>query len=187
MVTELYDELYKAWRREKSDEALQPLGDAFYDRLAAYVRKLADDAKVVDRGSLKGRLVVKELDYVKRLGKDLIETRLEKIMKAAREGGAHIGGAPQEIQFAERLSSAFQGYLTLKDNVLAGRELEGEKIGEEVEPAKIWVRILKPIPPIVGVDMKTYGPFEPEDVASLPAENAEALVKQGAAAKINVA
>jgi len=32
--------------------------------------------------------------------------------------------------------------------------------------------------------MKLYGPFVPEDVASLPSENAKILIKQGLAQRI---
>ncbi|MBC7129615.1 hypothetical protein H5T51_00135, partial [Candidatus Bathyarchaeota archaeon] len=49
---------------------------------------------------------------------------------------------------------------------------------------RIIVRFLKEIPEIVGIDMKSYGPYKPEDVASLPAENAEILIKQGLAVEI---
>jgi DNA replication initiation complex subunit (GINS family) len=42
------------------------------------------------------------------------------------------------------------------------------------------------VPAIIGSDMKTYGPFEAEDIASLPAENAKILVKQGLAEKVEV-
>jgi DNA replication factor GINS len=48
------------------------------------------------------------------------------------------------------------------------------------------VRFLKPIPAIIGGDMKTYGPFAAEDVASVPAENARILVKQGLAVVVEV-
>jgi len=34
--------------------------------------------------------------------------------------------------------------------------------------------------------MKTYGPFKVEDVASLPAENAKILIRQGLAEKVEV-
>ena len=34
--------------------------------------------------------------------------------------------------------------------------------------------------------MKTYGPYVAEDVASLPAENAKMLVKQGLAVSVEV-
>ena len=38
----------------------------------------------------------------------------------------------------------------------------------------------------MGLDMKTYGPFMVEDVASLPVENAKMLVKQGLAVLVEV-
>ena len=48
------------------------------------------------------------------------------------------------------------------------------------------LRFTKAIPGIIGADMKTYGPFAAEDVASVPAKNAEMLVKQGLAVLIEV-
>jgi DNA replication initiation complex subunit (GINS family) len=45
---------------------------------------------------------------------------------------------------------------------------------------------LKAIPAVVGVDMKTYGPFLAEDVGSLPLENAKILVKRGLAEAVEV-
>ncbi len=38
----------------------------------------------------------------------------------------------------------------------------------------------------MGADMKSYGPFLVEDVASLPVENAKILVKQGLAVQVEV-
>jgi len=48
------------------------------------------------------------------------------------------------------------------------------------------LRFVKEIPAIVGSDMKTYGPFEPEDIATLPLENARILIKQGVAVEVEV-
>ena len=48
----------------------------------------------------------------------------------------------------------------------------------------VVVRFVQDVPQIIGVDLKTHGPFRAEDVASLPRENAEALVKQGLAKTI---
>ncbi len=45
----------------------------------------------------------------------------------------------------------------------------------------VKIRVLKDLPAIVGVDLKTYGPFKKREVYELPKENAEALVKQGVA------
>ena len=45
---------------------------------------------------------------------------------------------------------------------------------------------MKAIPAIVGVDMKTYGPFLAEDVGSVPVENAKGLIKRGLAEAVEV-
>ena len=48
------------------------------------------------------------------------------------------------------------------------------------------LRFVKNIPAIMGADLKSYGPFIVEDVASLPVENARMLVKQGLAVMVDV-
>jgi DNA replication initiation complex subunit (GINS family) len=42
----------------------------------------------------------------------------------------------------------------------------------------------KRVPSVIGSDMKTYGPFEIEDLASLPIENARIMINQGSADKV---
>jgi DNA replication initiation complex subunit (GINS family) len=56
----------------------------------------------------------------------------------------------------------------------------------EVSHNRMTLRFVKSIPAIMGGDMKTYGPFMVEDVASLPVENAKMLVKQGLAVLVEV-
>lgn len=50
----------------------------------------------------------------------------------------------------------------------------------------VVVRFLEPVPVFVGVDGLTYGPFKPEDVASIPALQAKGLIEKGAVVKIMV-
>jgi len=50
-----------------------------------------------------------------------------------------------------------------------------------------WIiRFLREAPAIVGSNMEVYGPFEAEDVAALPSENAEGLIKHGVGKRIDV-
>jgi DNA replication initiation complex subunit (GINS family) len=71
---------------------------------------------------------------------------------------------------------------------------ESAKVATKVEPKvevtlthkRSTVRFLKNIPAIMGADMKSYGPFVAEDVASLPPQNAQILVKQGLAVLVEV-
>ncbi len=56
-----------------------------------------------------------------------------------------------------------------------------------VDPQKpLLVRILRPTPVVVGPDLTPFGPFQPEDVVSLPVEPARVLIEGGFAVAIDV-
>ena len=63
-------------------------------------------------------------------------------------------------------------------------KVEAEKT--EISHKRVTLRFSKNVPSVIGVDMKTYGPFAVEDIASLPIENAKILVKQGLAVLVEV-
>ena len=46
------------------------------------------------------------------------------------------------------------------------------------------IRFLQEIPQFVGTDLSTYGPFDKEDIANLPSEIAELLIKKEKAEEI---
>ncbi|MFX0002054.1 MAG: hypothetical protein ACFE9C_10045 [Candidatus Hodarchaeota archaeon] len=48
------------------------------------------------------------------------------------------------------------------------------------------VRFLKKTPPLVGIDLISYGPFEEEDIANLPQKNAKILIIEKFAEKIEI-
>ena len=41
---------------------------------------------------------------------------------------------------------------------------------------KIAIRFLNEVDEIIGVDLEKYGPFKSEDIATIPYENAHALI-----------
>jgi len=88
----------------------------------------------------------------------------------------------EEKLWREMLTST-ESYQSLLKGVLSGR-LPTVEVGERVR--KRVLRFLQEIPAIIGVDMKPYGPFKPEDVASVPDQNAKVFVKQGLAVEVEV-
>ncbi|MFX1304706.1 MAG: hypothetical protein ACFE9X_15235, partial [Promethearchaeota archaeon] len=48
------------------------------------------------------------------------------------------------------------------------------------------IRFLKKTPPLVGVDLINYGPFEKEDIANLPQKNAKILIYEKFAEEIEL-
>lgn len=69
---------------------------------------------------------------------------------------------------------------------IKGRPKVLESISARMRSKQIVVRFLKPTEAFVGIDMGRYGPFQPEDVASLPFENARSIIENGGAAEVHV-
>jgi DNA replication initiation complex subunit (GINS family) len=125
--------------------------------------------------------VIREKEVARRLLDELRETRLRKILENAKIG---ISVAEENLTSEERTFMR-----NLSDSLATFRkdEIRIEDTSRAAARAELMVvRFLQDIPEIVGTDLRIYGPYKKEDVGSLPAENAHALIKQGAAKPIEV-
>ena len=61
---------------------------------------------------------------------------------------------------------------------------EAEKEPEETEKTTKMVRFIYAVPRFVGKELETYGPFEEEDITTLPTEIADVLIVKGRAEEI---
>ena len=177
----MYNELYNAWRSEKSSRLPEHLPSDFYQRATNYLNGQQVDSESRDATSVQGRLVIREKEVATRLLDELRETRFRKILENAKIG---IPVAEENLTSEERafVRSLSESLATFKKN-----EIQTEDTSISVTPAELMVvRFLQDIPEIVGTDLKIYGPYKKEDVGSLPTENANALIKQAAAKPIEV-
>jgi len=116
---------------------------------------------------------------------ELIRLRYDKALKKslARETVAREVLTEEEEKLYGEILPLAEAYQAFLRDILQGRLSHVEK---EEKPKRILLRFVQEIPAIVGSDMKTYGPFEPEDIATLPSENARILIKQGVAVEVEV-
>ena len=177
----LFEELYEAWLRESEEQELRPLKGDFYRRLAKYLRKLEEEAKSLDEKSLKGRIKAKEFERAKKLASDLINLRFKKISNQVL---AH-GRSPEKSSLAEE---ELEIYSKMREAYLAAERLLNRIISGEEELSQpgdlVLVRFLKDVPSLVDSSLKIYGPFKAEDVARLPREIAEGLIRQNLAKEV---
>jgi DNA replication initiation complex subunit (GINS family) len=182
----MYDELYQAWKREKENRKLQALPNEFYSAVSLYINSLTEEQRMLDERSLRTKLLAEELKYARRLISDLLHLRSQKILRETLIEGAKLNGRLTLEE--EALLTNIVSFLKARDKlitaIVSGRQPELRET--EAKPKKILVRFLREIPAIIGTDMKTYGPFKPEDIARLPMENVEALLKQGVVVKLEV-
>lgn len=182
----MYEELYEAWRRERGSVEIQTLPRDFYARLADYVRKMREESRMLDKKTTRARLMQREFKNAKKLAKKLHQLRREKILDEAKAGRAVPKDrlAEEEERLYAEISPFAELYQALFKDVSRGRSprMKTKKKTERM----MLVRFIQEIPAIVGSDMKTYGPFKSEDIATLPVENAKALIKQEVAVEVEV-
>ena len=190
----MYDEPYAAWRLEIENSDLCNLPSDFYSRLANYLRHSKEDNKEIDPNSLDSRLLELELANVAHLARELVSSRYRKIVRLLVTGNKVPwdslvdeeqllvrGFAPPAETYNKFLSE------TLKGQPSQTNWAKTKQISDACQPHnRTTLRFIKPVPSIIGIDMKSYGPFAPEDVASIPMENAKLLVKQGLAKTVEI-
>ena len=181
----MYNELYAAWRREIEDASLGGLPPDFYAKIADYLRRIREESGMLDKKSVKVNLLDRETQNVKRMLEELLWARYKKIVKTITQNQT----LPSELLTVEEAKMCesfvtFSGdYRKFAEGLMQG---QAAKVEAEVSHKRMTLRFAKSTPAIIGLDMKTYGPFKAEDVASLPVENAKMLVKQGLAVLVEV-
>jgi DNA replication initiation complex subunit (GINS family) len=183
----MYGELYTAWRVEIENSDLCSLPPDFYVRAGDYLRKIKEESKMLDRKSVKNSLLEHELANVLRMVQEIVQMRYRKIAKRLVNGQKIPleSLAAEEAKLCNELVPSADAFNRFAENLLQGQVTKVE--AEAIVHKRVTLRFLKQVPSIIGADMKTYGPFLVEDVASVPVENAKILVKQGLAKQVEIA
>jgi DNA replication initiation complex subunit (GINS family) len=180
----MYNELYAAWRREITEPSLGALPSDFYSKIASYLRKIKEENRMLDKKTVKASLLEHEALHVKRMLHELVWARYRKLVKLTTQSQKLPTEllAFEEAQIFENFIPFTDAYQTFAKNLLQGQATIN---GQETHK-RCTLRFSRNIPQIIGADMKTYGPFLVEDIASLPLENAKIFVKQGLAVMVDV-
>jgi DNA replication factor GINS len=180
----MYDELYDVWKRELENRELEKLPPDFYAGVADYVKKLKEESRMLDRRTVKANLLKKEMKNVRRIVNDVIRTRYKKLMTKAAEGEDLPLDALtiEEKRIYTGVTPFAEAYSVFGKSILSGHTPE---VVVESKHKRFTLRFLKEVPTIVGADMKTYGPFKAEDIASMPVDNAKIMIKQALAEKVD--
>lgn len=181
----MYNELYDAWKRELENVGLEQVPPNFYSKIADYLKKLKEESRMLDKRTVKSALLKSEMKNAKRMLREMLHARYAKLVKQASKGEKIAAGslAVEEEKLYSGIQPLTDAFQSFAKNLLRGHV---SKANVEKEHKGIVLRFFKGVPAIIGADMKEYGPFKAEDIASLPVENAKILVKQGFAEKVEV-
>ena len=189
----MYNELYAAWRREVDEASLGSLPPDFYVRIADYLKRIREESMLSDKKSVKVSLLDHEAKNVAIMLEELLLARYKKLLETVSQNQKlpFESLTVEEAKMCESFAvftSAYQKFTVglLQDQTSPTAAQADANAEVEVGHKRVTLRFTKDIPAIMGTDMKSYGPFQVEDVASLPVENAKVLVKQGLAALVEV-
>jgi len=172
--------LYRLTLKEIQNDDIQHLNPDFYKTLSHFLGKL----KTEEYDGLEAKAKTKLVNLTSSLTALLINIRLEKISRAKNsnrknflDGEKFIVDSNQEM--AERKDLIIQSILNGKPKLL-------ESITTDYKTKPTIIRFLKETEQILCVDSEKYGPFKPEDVATLPNEDAQQLISKNIATKIRI-
>jgi DNA replication factor GINS len=166
-------------RETESDDIIE-IDPNFYRNLADFIGNLRKQEFDGVENKIKDTII----EMVTELTSLLIEIRLDKILKSSN---LEISSLLDEEKFIldsqedqkERTEMILSATINGKSKFL-------ESLAQSHKTKKIVIRFLHEVDEIVGADLEKYGPFKTEDIATIPYENAQALIAKNVATKVHL-
>jgi DNA replication factor GINS len=174
-------DVYKMLRKEIETPTLQAIELDTFQKIAEALGSLKGQGYEGVEAKIRDKMV----EMLATSSRLLIETRQAKICssnepldysKLTDEEKFILDGKRESDGRVDEVISA----------IVKGRPKVLESISARMRSKQIVVRFLKPIEAFVGIDMNKYGPYQQEDVASLPFENARSIIDGGGAIEVYV-
>jgi DNA replication initiation complex subunit (GINS family) len=189
-----YETLFELLRRERGREELQELTESFFSDVAQYLQSKQEIMQ-----SQKGQLFTEDdrkktsvqLENAKKLLRELFEKRDRKIIMMALTRSRTGTDIVDTTKMLEQERTLYQESITLlaSHRKTIWQNIESGKAAplKVEEPAKetMLIRFLQPVPKFIGRELEPYGPFQKEEIASLPSAIARILIDKQRAETIS--
>ena len=199
-----YETLFELLQREKERNDLQRLEPTFFNDVIGYIKDKKRMLEAKDSTFAKEEIkkTERQLENIYKILKELYERRERKIISIALDKSRTKSNLIDTTALLKEEKVVFDALTSLLDSyrdvilysvlnekmpfmqqINNKREEEFKTALELKKPIKL-VRFMQPVPKFVGPELEEYGPFEEEDIASLPAEIADLLISKGRAEEI---
>jgi DNA replication factor GINS len=176
----ILEALKRALDSELESTALTHLPNDFYSRIAVYTQKIRrSEGSGVSEATV--RLVARQVRMIDSMIRQLLSVRARK----AIDGSSLMRLTPEERYIClarQRFDKRFDEFARA---VSEGQPSFVEFAHKSESERSVMVKVAKHVDEVVGLDLRRYGPFEPEDLVSLPAANADVLIAAGDAVEVH--
>jgi len=169
--------LQTSLEKELTNDTLASLDESIYVAVSERIKDLIMLER--DASPDTAKLVRKEITLLSALICELLATRLKKFFSNILKGLNDTELLPQEKYIVEPIYEAIRRVKELENAILYGHSSHVKRFHNLRKQRYLLVKFKKSIDKFVGADLKTYGPFEREDVAVIPMENAKILIDKG--------
>lgn len=171
--------LYAILQLEIQNDTVQELDPHLYSSIGELLGNLKNQGYDGIESKIKDSLVKIITDMITLL----LKIRIEKAIESKELDYSNLLDEERFILDSE--DELRQRKETILAAAINGRLKLLETVANNHRSRAIVIRFLKSIDQIIGSDLKKYGPFEVEDVATLPFENALALINKKIAMKVS--
>ncbi len=171
-------ELHHIVLRETENDSIQEIDPNFYRQLSDFIGNLKRQEFDGVESKIKERLI----QMATELTSLLINIRLDKISKLDKIEFKNLLDEEKfildsEEEQRERTEMVLSATINGKSKFL-------ESLSQNHKTKTVVIRFLQEVDKIVGADLEKYGPFKTEDIATIPYENAQALISKNIATKV---
>ena len=166
---------------EAATDELHPLPGDFYSRVSLYSQRLRRSA-ASGNSDVSVRLTSRQAEMIESMSRQLLAIRARK----AAAADAYLQLLPEERYVCLPQQSFQRRFDAFVEALSSGRPAFVEFAHATESARSMTIRFVKHTKELVGADLKRYGPFEENDVASIPAASAAVLIAAGDAVEVYV-
>lgn len=172
------NKLHHVVLRETESDTIQEINPDFYRNLSDFI----GDLKKQEFDEVESKIKEAIINTATELTSLLINIRLDKISKLDNIDFKNLLDEEKFILDAEeeqreRIEMILSATINGKSKFL-------ESISQNHKTKTVVIRFLQEVDEIIGADLEKYGPFKTEDIATIPYENAQALIAKNIATKV---
>ena len=165
--------------RETENDSILEINPNFYRNLADFIGNLRKQEFDGIENKIKNTMI----EMVTELTSLLIQIRLDKISKTSILEISYL--LDEEKFILDSQEDQRERIEMILSATINGKSKFLESLAQNHKTKKIVIRFLNEVNEIVGADLEKYGPFKTEDIATIPYENAQALIAKNIATKVH--
>lgn len=168
----MFKKVISIWKREVINDGITKIESEFLEQVIDYLKINSLKISNSNTNVLQRELTIREMNLIVKILNNLHKIRCNKVFLEIMDKGEINTNAVtvfEKESYMEILNRLKTEFINLEEQIKISIKEKGLTI----------VRFLSSISQFLGIDLKPYGPYEAEDVATIPIRNAVILSQKG--------